>query len=182
LPSTAWWSAAGYGTRPIEGRPKRRVCLTTSRQSRLVLTQLTVARLPYTGCSVKMRSSRFSRSNSSADVGRADKGSCCARSRAACIAGLRTVPRSARSSPASQQSGDGGLPSKKNAFDLQLADLTVQIVDELLRVVDRRRLVATRFISSCFQVLIIVGWTPNSDDSCDEVFVTSGLCPRRARL
>src|SRR5205807_2374112 len=27
-----------------------------------------------------------------------------------------------------------------------------------------------RFISSCFQVLIIVGWTPNSDDSSARVF------------
>ena len=33
-----------------------------------------------------------------------------------------------RSSPASQQTGDGGLPGKKIAFDLQLADLAVQIV------------------------------------------------------
>jgi hypothetical protein len=70
---------------------------------------------------------------------------------------------------------DGGLPGKKIAFDLQLADLAVQIVDDLLRIVDRRRLVATheqltRFISSCFQVPIIVGWTPNSDDSSASVF------------
>src|ERR1700758_4956243 len=47
-------------------------------------------------------------------------------------------------SPASQQTGDGGLPGKKIPFDLQLADLAVQIVDHPLRIVDRRRLVATR--------------------------------------
>jgi hypothetical protein len=70
--------------------------------------------------------------------------SCCAQSRAARIAGLRTAPPSARSSPASQHSGDGGLPGKKIALDLQLTDLPMQIVDHLLRIVDRRRLVATR--------------------------------------
>ncbi len=41
---------------------------------------------------------------------------------------------------ASQQSGDGGMPDKKIAFDLQLADLSVQILDRLLRIVARRRL------------------------------------------
>src|SRR5215475_11053528 len=66
--------------------------------------------------------------------------SCCAQSRAAHIAGLRTAPLPARSSPASQHSGDGGLPSKKIALDLQLADLAVQIVNHLLRICDRRRL------------------------------------------
>jgi hypothetical protein len=33
----------------------------------------------------------------------------------------------ARSSPASQQSGDGGLPGKKIPLDLQLADLAVKV-------------------------------------------------------
>src|SRR5437763_14486749 len=60
------------------------------------------------------------------------------------IAGLRTAPLPAQSSPASQQSGDGGLPGKKIALDLQLADLAVQIVNHLLRIRDHRRLVATR--------------------------------------
>jgi hypothetical protein len=41
---------------------------------------------------------------------------------------------------ACQQSGDGGMPDKKIAFDLQLADLSVQILDRLLRIVARRRL------------------------------------------
>jgi hypothetical protein len=50
----------------------------------------------------------------------------------------------AQSSPASQKSGDGGLPGKKIALDLQLADLAVQIVNDLLRIPDRRRLVAAR--------------------------------------
>jgi hypothetical protein len=49
----------------------------------------------------------------------------CARPQAARIAGLRTAPLPARSSPASQQSGDGGLPGKKVALDLQLPDLPV---------------------------------------------------------
>jgi hypothetical protein len=62
--------------------------------------------------------------------------SCCAQSRAAYIAGLRTAPLPAQSSPASQQSGDGGLPGKKIALDLQ------QIVDHLLRIRGRRRLAA----------------------------------------
>src|SRR5690349_24976973 len=70
--------------------------------------------------------------------------SCCAQSPAACIAGLWTAPLPAQSSPASQKSGDGGLPGKKIALDLQLADLAVQIVDDLLRIPDHRRLVATR--------------------------------------
>jgi hypothetical protein len=50
----------------------------------------------------------------------------------------------AQSSPASQQSGDGGLPGKKIALDLQLPDLAVQIVDHLLRILGRRRLAAAR--------------------------------------
>src|ERR1700735_5775269 len=70
--------------------------------------------------------------------------SCCARSRAACIAALRTPPRSARSSSASQQAGDGGLPGKKIPCDLQLADLAVQIVNDLLHIGACRRFVATR--------------------------------------
>src|SRR5690349_24895801 len=70
--------------------------------------------------------------------------SCCAQSPAACIAGLWTAPLPAQSSPASQQSGDGGLPGKKIALDLQLADLAVQIVNDLLRIPDRRRPVAAR--------------------------------------
>jgi len=76
---------------------------------------------------------------------------------------LRTAPLPAQSSPASQQSGDGGLPGKKIALDLQLPDLAVQIVDHLLRIRGRRRLAAApeqlpaRFTSSCFQLLIIVG-------------------------
>src|SRR4029077_10461867 len=69
--------------------------------------------------------------------------SCCAQPRAARIAGLRTAPLPAQSSPASQQSGDGGLPGKKIALDLQLPDLAVQIVDHLLRIRGRRRLAAT---------------------------------------
>src|ERR1700759_709686 len=68
--------------------------------------------------------------------------SCCAQPRAARIAGLRTAPLPARSSPASQQSGDGGLPGKKIALDLQLPDLPWQIVDHLLRTLGRRRLAA----------------------------------------
>src|SRR5438045_5538065 len=56
--------------------------------------------------------------------------SCFAQSLAARIAGLRTAPLPARSSPASQQSGDGGLPGKKIALDLHLADLAMQIVDQ----------------------------------------------------
>src|SRR5947209_13119532 len=89
--------------------------------------------------------------------------SCCAQSRAARIAGLRTAPLPAQSSPASQQSGDGGLPGKKIALDLQLADLAVQIVNYPLRIRDRRRLVAARKQLArtrhqlCFQLLIIVG-------------------------
>src|SRR5208282_5755966 len=70
--------------------------------------------------------------------------SCCAQPRAACIAGLRTAPLPAQSSPASQQSGDGGLPGQKIALDLQLADLAVQLVNDLLRIPHRRRLVAAR--------------------------------------
>src|ERR1700751_4937128 len=69
--------------------------------------------------------------------------SCCAQSRAARIAGLRTAPLPARSSPASQHSGDGGLPGKKIALDLQLPDLAVQIVDHLLRIFDSRRLASS---------------------------------------
>src|SRR4029077_13012910 len=68
--------------------------------------------------------------------------SCCAQPRAARIAGLRTAPPPARSSPASQHSGDGGLPDKKIALDLQLSNLPVQIVDHLLRILGRRRLAA----------------------------------------
>src|SRR5207253_9301032 len=70
--------------------------------------------------------------------------SCCAQSPAACIAGLWTAPLPAQSSPASQKSGDGGLSGKKIALDLQLADLAVQIVNDLLRIPDRRRPVAAR--------------------------------------
>jgi hypothetical protein len=33
-----------------------------------------------------------------------------------------------------------------------------------------------RFASSCFQLLIIVGWTPNSDDSSARVFSPDGAC------
>ena len=50
----------------------------------------------------------------------------------------------ARSSPAPQHSGDGGLPGKKIALDLQLPDLAVQIIDHLLRIFDRRCLAAAR--------------------------------------
>src|SRR5256885_2382793 len=70
--------------------------------------------------------------------------SCCAQPPAACIAGLWTAPLPAQSSPASQKSGDGGLSGKKIALDLQLADLAVQIVNDLLRIPDRRRPVAAR--------------------------------------
>ena len=60
---------------------------------------------------------------------------------------LATIVRSALALnahplPSSQQSGDGGLPGKKIALDLQLPDLAVQIVDHLLRIHDRRRLAA----------------------------------------
>src|SRR5207245_1206879 len=68
----------------------------------------------------------------------------CADTPAACIAGLWTAPLPAQSSPASQKSGDGGLSGKKIALDLQLADLAVQIVNDLLRIPDRRRPVAAR--------------------------------------
>src|SRR6516162_6797746 len=121
----------------ISRRIRRRPTRTPSRWSATCSR-----RLPYTGWSVKIRSSRFSRSSSSADSGRAGNKSCCARSPTASIAGLRTAPPSARSSPASQQSGDGGLPGKKIPLDLQLTDLPMQIVDYLLRIVERRRLVA----------------------------------------
>src|SRR5580700_4206421 len=47
----------------------------------------------------------------------------CAQPRAERIAGLWTAPLPARSSPASQHSGDGGLPGKKIALDLELPDL-----------------------------------------------------------
>jgi hypothetical protein len=50
------------------------------------------------------------------------------------IVGLRTALPPVRSSPASQHSGDGGLPGKKIALDLQLPDLPVQFVDHLLRI------------------------------------------------
>src|SRR5947209_20412580 len=89
--------------------------------------------------------------------------SCCAQSRAARIAGLRTARLPAQQSPASQQSGDGGLPGKKIALDLQLADLAVQIVNHPLRIRDRWRLLPransspARVTSSCFHPLIIVG-------------------------
>jgi hypothetical protein len=56
-------------------------------------------------------------------------------------------------------SGDGGLPGKKIALDLQLTHLSMQIVYHLLRILDRNRLVAARkqLTSSCFQLLTIVG-------------------------
>jgi len=66
-------------------------------------------------------------------------------------------------SPASQHSGDGGLPGKKIALDLQLPDLPVQFVDHLLRILDRRRLAAARkqlprsLHQLLLQLLIIVG-------------------------
>jgi hypothetical protein len=47
-------------------------------------------------------------------------------------------------SRASQQTGDGGLPGKKIAFALRLADLAVQIIDHLVCILDRRFLVARR--------------------------------------
>ena len=40
--------------------------------------------------------------------------------------------------------GDGGLPGKKIALDLQLPDVAVKIVDHLLRIFDRRGLTAAR--------------------------------------
>jgi hypothetical protein len=55
-----------------------------------------------------------------------------------------------------------GCP-KKIAFDLQLTDLAVQIVDDLCpssaagTLLPRAKSPLARFISSCFQVLIIVG-------------------------
>jgi hypothetical protein len=65
-------------------------------------------------------------------------------------------PNLAQSSPASQQTGDGGLPGKKIAFDLQLADFVVQIIDHLLRILGRRRLAAAReqFARSLHQLLL----------------------------
>jgi hypothetical protein len=53
------------------------------------------------------------------------------------MAHCRLTDSPAQSSPASQHSGDGGAPGKKIALDLQLADLAVQIVDDLLRIFDR---------------------------------------------
>jgi hypothetical protein len=75
----------------------------------------------------------------------------------------RLAPKffSARSSPASQHSGDGGLPGKKIALDLQLSDLAVQVVDHLCAsstagaFLPRANSSAARFTSSCFQLLII---------------------------
>src|SRR5205085_6621868 len=102
--------------------------------------------------------------------------SCCAQSPAACIAGLWTAPLPARSSPASQKSGDGGLPGKKIALDLQLADLAVQIVNDLLRIPDRRRPVAARkqLARTLHQLLLPVAdhrrMNPNSADSSARVF------------
>jgi hypothetical protein len=46
--------------------------------------------------------------------------------------------------PPARQLGDGGLPRQEIALDLQLSDLPVQIVNHLLRVLDRWRLAATR--------------------------------------
>jgi hypothetical protein len=46
--------------------------------------------------------------------------------------------------PPLSNSGDGGLPGKKIALNLQLADLAVQIVDHLLRIFGRRCLAAAR--------------------------------------
>src|SRR5205814_5379162 len=95
---------------------------------------------------------------------------------AARIAGLRTAPLPAQSSPASQQSGDGGLPGKKIALDLQLADLAVQIVNHLLRIRDRRRLVAAckQLARTRHQLLLPSAdhrrMTPNSADSSARVF------------
>src|SRR5436190_23280471 len=89
--------------------------------------------------------------------------SCFAQSRAARIAGLRTAPLPAQSSPASQQSGDGGLPGKKIALDLQLADLAVQIVNHFCAsatagaLLPRANSSPARVTSSCFHPLIIVG-------------------------
>jgi hypothetical protein len=57
--------------------------------------------------------------------------SCCAQSQAARIAGLRSAPLPARSSPACQHSADGGLPGRKIALYLQLPDLALQTVDHL---------------------------------------------------
>ena len=117
-------------------------------------------RLSYTGCSVKIRSSRFSRSSSSANPAGVGNRSCRGRSRTACIAGLRTAPRWRDHHPPLSRR-DGGLPGRKIAFDLQLADLAVQ---------PRANNALARFINSCFRALIIVGWTPNSDDSSARVF------------
>src|ERR1700726_3812780 len=84
--------------------------------------------------------------------------SCGAQSPAACIAGLWTAPLPARSSPASQKSGDGGLPGKKIALYLELPDLAVQIVNDLLRIPDRRRPVAARkqLVRTLHQLLLPV--------------------------
>src|SRR5438045_7736072 len=93
--------------------------------------------------------------------------SCFTQSRAARIAGLRTAPLPAQSSPASQQSGDGGLPGKKIALDLQLADLAVQIVNYPLPILDAGALLPpansspARGTSSCFPLLVIRRLTPN---------------------
>src|SRR5438105_10459510 len=88
--------------------------------------------------------------------------------------GLPALP--ARSSPASQQSGDGGLPGEKIALDLQLADLAVQIVDHLLRIRGRRRRAAARkqLSRTLHQLLFPVAdhrrMNPNSADSSARVF------------
>src|SRR5207245_1078667 len=89
--------------------------------------------------------------------------SCFAQSPAARIAGLRTAPLPAQSSPASQQSGDGGLPGKKIALDLQLADLRCRSSITFFAsatagaLLPRANSSPARVTSSCFHPLIIVG-------------------------
>src|SRR5580693_2634721 len=74
---------------------------------------------------------------------------------------LRTVPLPAQSSPASQQSGDGGLPGKKIVLDLQLPILRCRssitfCASAAAGALLPRRTAPPHVTSSCFQLLIIV--------------------------
>src|SRR3954449_3088019 len=95
---------------------------------------------------------------------------------------LWTAPLPAQSSPASQQSGDGGLPGKKIALDLQLADLAVQIVNYPLCILDRRRLVAARKQLACtrHQLLLPVADHRRMNPKLRRQ-LRQGLLPRKRR-
>src|ERR1700746_2135919 len=97
-------------------------------------------------------------------------------------AGLWTAPLPAQSSPASQKSGDGGLPGKKIALDLQLADLAVQIVNDLLRTPDRRRPVAARkqLARTLHQLLLPVADYRRMNPKLRRQ-LSQGLLPRKRR-